>query len=142
MGVIVPFVYADWVAQYPQFSLIPQFVVENTFYDVAVAFFRNDGVGPVSTALTQTTGLYLMIAHMAQITYGPNTATPSGGLVGRISQATQGSVSVTSDFPTTPTNAWFMQSQYGATFWQLTAAYRTMRYMPGPTRIFNPWPNQ
>lgn len=144
MGVIVPFVYADWIAAYPQFApALTEAVVVGVILPIAELYCRNDGGGPVSTAQTQTTLLWLMVAHVAQLLYGPNGATPGGsGIVGRIDSATEGSVSVHAEMPTTPTNAWFMQTPFGAAFWQATAAYRTMRYMPGPRRVFQPWPDQ
>lgn len=141
MGVIVTFDYAAFIAIYPQFASLSEPQVVQGALPVAELYCRNDGSGPVSTADTQTTLLNLMVAHICQIMYGANGQGPAG-IVGRISNATEGSVSVAAEFPMTPSNAWFMQTPFGAAFWQATAAYRTMRYMPGPRRIFNPWLNQ
>lgn len=52
------------------------------------------------------------------------------GLVGRIASAGQGSVNVSVDMPSNPNSAWFNQTQYGATFWQMTAAERLFMYVP------------
>lgn len=141
MGVIVAFDYSAFIAIYPQFATLTQPQVLQGALPVAELYCRNDGGGPVSTAATQTTLLNLMVAHICQIMYGANGQAPSP-LVGRVSNATEGSVSVVADFPMTPTNAWFMQTPFGAAYWQATAAYRTMRYIPGPRRNFNPWLNQ
>lgn len=141
MGVKVDFSYSNFVAIYPQFATLSQTQVLQGALPVAELYCRNDGGGPVSNAETQTTLLNLMVAHIGQLMYGVN-GQPAAGIVGRISDAAEGSVSVSADFPTTPSNAWFMQTPFGAAFWQATAAYRTMRYVPGPRRFFNPWLNQ
>ncbi|WP_164781655.1 DUF4054 domain-containing protein [Mesorhizobium sp. M7A.F.Ca.MR.148.00.0.0] len=141
MGVIVNFDYASFIAIYPQFATLSQPQVLQGALPIAELYCRNDGGGPVTKAETQTMLLNLMVAHICQITYGANGQAPAG-IVGRVSNASEGSVSVAAEFPMTPNNAWFMQTPFGAAFWQATAAYRTMRYIPGPRRTFNPWPNQ
>lgn len=141
MGIQVDFDYSTWVATYPMFAtLTPEQVVDGAL-PIAEIYWRNDGTGPARSIAQQTNILGLIVAHICQLMYGINGQSPSG-LVGRISDATEGSVSVSTDFPLTPTNAWFMQTVFGAMFWQATAPYRTMRYVPGPRRVFNPWPNQ
>ncbi|MGZ2484282.1 hypothetical protein ACVITL_002805 [Rhizobium pisi] len=147
MGVAVQFNYANWAATFPQFSpALDEATVTNLILPIAEIYCRNDGGGPVSKAETQTVLLNLMVAHVAQLMYGPKgegiTGAGGSGIVGRISSATEGSVSVSAEFPTTPNNAWFLQTTFGAAFWQATAAYRTMRYIPGPRRNMNPWLNQ
>ena len=141
MGVKVDFSFANFVAIYPQFATLSQPQVLQGALPVAELYCRNDGSGPVTNAETQTTLLNLMVAHICQLMFGVN-GQPAAGIVGRISDATEGSVSVSADFPVTPSNAWFMQTPFGAAFWQATAAYRTMRYVTGPRRHFSPWPNQ
>lgn len=141
MGVQITFDYQAWLQIYPQFATLSQTQVVSGALPVAELYCRNDGGGPVSTAATQTTLLSLMVAHICQLMYGVNGEAPSG-LVGRINTATEGSVSVGTDFPSTPNNAWFLQTPFGAAYWQATAAYRTMRYIPGPQRVFSPWLNQ
>lgn len=147
MGVQVTFNYQNWAATFPQFSpALNETQVTGLILPIAEVYCRNDGGGPVSKAETQTVLLNLMVAHCAQLMFGPNgtgiTGTGGTQLVGRISDATEGSVSVSADFPSTPNNAWFLQTEFGAMFWAATAAYRTMRYIPGPRRCFNPWLNQ
>lgn len=141
MGVQVTFNYATWALAYPQFGNVTQPQIAGAVLPLAEIYCRNDGGGPVSSAVTQTTLLNLMVAHICQLMFGSRTQ-PMSPLVGRINTATEGSVSVGTDWPSTPTNAWFLQTPYGAAFWQATAAYRTMRYVPGPRRFFSPWLNQ
>jgi hypothetical protein len=52
--------------------------------------------------------------------------------VGRISSATQGSVTVQTELNVLPGQAsWYSQTKYGLDFWQATAGYRLARYKPG-----------
>lgn len=144
MGVVVDFTYTDWLGVYPQFtSTVTQSAFDLTIFPLTTNFCANDGSGQASTAAIQTNLLGLMASHIAQLLFG-TPAQPVSPLVGRINSASEGSVSVGVDMPTTgnPTQAWLYQTQYGATYWALTAPYRTMHYRPGPRRVFNPWPNQ
>jgi hypothetical protein len=63
-------------------------------------------------------------------------------LVGRIDNASEGSVAVATqnDYPP-GTPQWFQQTKYGSDYWAASAPFRTMRYRPPHhRRIFNPWP--
>jgi hypothetical protein len=77
--------------------------------------------------------LNLLTAHIVKLTATLNGQAPSG-LVGRISNASEGSVSVAVDMPSNPSSAWFNQTPYGANYWQMSAKYRTMRYVAAPQR--------
>lgn len=138
MGIAVTFSYTSWAAAFPEFSNVTEAQVVNVALPFAQLYCRNDGGGPVSNATIQTNLLNLVVAHVCQLLYG-SVIQPVSPLVGRVNTATEGSVSVGADFPTTPNSAWFMQTKYGAMYWQACAAYRTMRYLPGPRRNFNPW---
>jgi len=137
-GAIATFVYADFIAQYTAFATAPPEPVLQGFFDIAgELYLRNDGTGRIRSVSAQTMLLYMLTAHLAQLTYGADGASPSG-LVGRISSATQGSVTVATDYPSTPNSAWFVQTPYGASFWQAVSAYRSVAaYRPGPTRLGN-----
>lgn len=130
MGVAVSFVYADWIAAFPQFTSIPQGTVTGIILPIAQLYLRNDGGGPVCDAATQTALLNLIVAHVAQLLWGVNGQPPSP-VVGRLSSATEGSVSVATEFPMTANSAWFQQTPFGAAFWQATAAFRLGVYVPG-----------
>lgn len=146
-GAIATFVYANWIAAYPEFTAVSEPAAQG-YFDIATIYLRNDGTGPLpeSRVSLQTTLLYMLTSHIAWL-YSPQLngvpdstgPSPAPALVGRISQASEGSVSVTADWPNaTAQSAWFLQTKYGAAFWQATAAWRTMRYVPAPQRTFNP----
>lgn len=72
--------------------------------------------------------LFLLVRHFAAL----NERAAQGGLVGRIASASEGSVSVSADMGAVGGNAaWYLQTPYGATYWQLTAKYRRFRYVSG-----------
>lgn len=129
MGVIVSPDYAAWSSLFPEFSNVTEDQY-GMYFDLATQYCRNDGGGPVSKASIQTRLLNLMTAHIAFLLAGNNTSGGASELVGRISSAGEGSVNVSAEMPGVNANsAWFMQTKYGAAFWQATAAYRTMRYL-------------
>lgn len=135
-GAIGTFVYADFIAAYPAFATAPPQLTLQAYFDLAgEVWLRNDGTGPVRTATLQTQLLYMLTAHLAQLFSGPDGNDPSG-LVGRISSATEGSVTVATEYESTMNSAWFNQTPYGAAFWQATAAWRSFpAYRVGPTRF-------
>lgn len=93
--------------------------------------------------------LGLVTAHLAQLGLGSCTVAgaagqgavvPSGSmagaaqpaLVGRLTTARMGSIQVQADAgPVTASQAWWMQTPYGAAFWAATSFLRTGLYVPG-----------
>lgn len=141
-GAIATWSQSDFLEAYPNFKAVPEPTLHAQF-DIATIYLRNDGSSPIRSVSLQTTLMFMLTAHLLQITFGPNGegAIAGGGgatgLVGRIASAGEGSVNVSMDYPATPNNAWFLQTPYGANFWQATANYRRARYIPGPTRFGN-----
>ena len=74
--------------------------------------------------------LYLLVAHMAELQSRINAG--NGNLVGNISSATQGSTSIGVAIPPISSgNYWYMQTPYGAEYWDLTKKYRSALYVNG-----------
>lgn len=134
-GAVTIFVPADFKVAYPMFATLSDAQLNEAF-SLATLYLRNDGTGPVRTVSLQTTLLWQLTAHLSQLMFGVNGQPPSG-LVGRVNSASEGSVSIGADWPTTANNAWFLQTTFGANFWQATAAYRMTHYFPGPQRFGN-----
>ncbi len=140
MGISVGFDYQAWRARYPEFNdTVPQDMAQQ-FFNEATLYHRNDGSGPVAKPLAQSIYLNMLTAHIAQLYVGTN-AEPASSLVGVVNSASEGSVSVGVELDAngSPTQAWFMQTKYGASYWAATTAYRSMRYMPGPRHVVNPF---
>lgn len=143
MGVIIGFNVGQFTQTFPEFAYIPAPQLTN-YFNLATQYVRNDGGGPVEDTQTQTNLLYLVTAHITKLLANlPNGQPASGasGQVGRIQNASEGSVSVGLDMgSTTNQEAWFNQTQYGAMFWAASRPFRTMRWIPPRRRrIFNPW---
>lgn len=140
-GPAVTFVYTDWT-QMTGMTLISQPAAQN-FFNIATLFVNNK-LGPVKCPETLTSLLYLATAHLAfLLSPRDNSGNPSSSgtnpaptIVGRISSATEGSVTVQTEFAAQipMAAAWWLQSQWGAMFWQATAIYRVAKYFPGTRR--------
>lgn len=135
MGVVAAFDYTVWSARYPEFSNVTS-AQALAFWNEGTLYHANDGTGPVQDVTQQQTLLNMLAAHIAMISVG-TAAQPASGLVGRVSSANQGSVSVSVENAGVPgTAAWFVTTVYGFSYWQATTTYRTMHYRPGFGRRF------
>lgn len=82
--------------------------------------------------------LNLLVAHIAQL---DQQVMQGNGLVGRISDATQGSITVRAQMEgQAPSAAWFNQTPYGAQFWAMSRRMRLARYVPGRPQPAYVWP--
>lgn len=137
----VPFDYNAWVALFPEFANVNS-AQAGLYNQLAGLYFDTQGW---PSGLTQAPSLMnLLTAHIAWL-YAPRDAlgNPSStgtvsapALVGRISSATQGSISVQSEYDanSSPSEKWYSQSKYGAALWAALAQFRTGFYVPGPQR--------
>lgn len=125
---------AAFKARYPEFAAVADPTLAACF-DEAGLYLSNTDNSPVQNLTRRATLLNMLTAHVAYIG-GLLSADGMPRPVGRVSQASEGSVSAAFEgVPTTPgSGAWFQQSQYGAAFWQATSSLRGMRYIPCPTR--------
>lgn len=133
----VEFDYPLWVATYPELSQVPA-PTALSYFSVATTLHRNDGGGPVRCNDTQLQLLNMLVAHIAKLFY-PLDGDPSSQLVGPLTSASEGSVSVgVKPLEASGSMQWLTQTKYGALYWYAMSPYRTMRYIPGPRRIFDP----
>jgi len=77
--------------------------------------------------------LYMVTAHLASLNARQRAEADGNAIVGRISDATQGSVSVSTDVGNMANSEVFWyQTQYGMMFWKATIRFRSGgRYKPG-----------
>lgn len=138
---VAVFDYAKWTAMFPYMAAVPE-VVADGFFTVAELLFANDDCSPIPDTDKRLVFLNYIVAHLARLAGYPVSAGGSAqpdGMVGRISSATEGTVSIDSDYGSVRNSqAWWIQTQEGATFWQMTIALRTARYVPAPPRYFGP----
>jgi hypothetical protein len=128
---VVTFDFSIWSARYPELIAagVTQPVADQYFFE-AQLYCDNTPQSPVQNLIQRAVLLGMVTAHIAALN-APLNGQPSSPLVGRISGATQGSVSVQTEYQAPGSAAWFSQSKYGAAFWQATAQFRTMHYVPG-----------
>ncbi len=139
-GANATFTYATWIQTFPEFANVPEGTVVDQYAPLAAVYCPIDGSSPVRSSVLLQALYNLMVAHVTLLLAGSTLQDPSP-LVGRIASASEGSVSVSVDMPaTSPSAAWYMQSKYGAMYWQMLAPYRLMTYIPGRPRQMNPYP--
>jgi Protein of unknown function (DUF4054) len=134
---VVQFSATEFNALYPEFSGLDPTVQQNSFNDAT--FDLNNTCGSIVQDANQRMALlYTLTAHHLLLDRGTNdgagNVTPAQGIVGRIDTASEGSVSVSAQYndEITMSEAYFIQTKYGAKFWQQTAQYRTMHYVGPP----------
>ena len=125
---------AAFKARYPEFAAVADPTLAACFDEAGLYLSHSDN-SPVQNLTRRATLLNMLTAHVAYIG-GLLSADGMPRPVGRVSQASEGSVSAAFEgVPPTPgSGAWFQQSQYGAAFWQAASSLRSMRYIPCPTR--------
>lgn len=119
--------------RYPQFVAVGSPLLTACFADAGL-YLSNTDASPVQDIARRTSYLWMLTAHIA---YLDGALSPDGSPppVGRLSSATEGSVSISAEYlPATPgSGAWFNQTTWGAMFWQATASLRGFRYRARPT---------
>lgn len=144
---IVTFNYAGWIAKFPEFSGINAGQAQG-YFDQAGMYLDNYGGGPPICVDAQKMMLMdLVTAHIAWLFSArdcngnpASSGSPAPPIVGRISSASEGSVSVSTENQYPPGSAqWWQQTKYGSAYWAMTAAYRTFQYVPGTPRNMEPF---
>lgn len=137
---VVTFDYAAWSARYPALSQNVNQKLAQSYFDEATLYLSNTPCSPVKDLVKRGFLLGLLVAHLALLNL-PEEQGGTGGLVGRVSSATRGSVSISTDYGTTSERAaWFNQTQPGASFWAATRFLRQARYVPGFPQRPRIWP--
>lgn len=127
----------QFTTRYPEFAAALTAnpgLFSGLFTEAGCLYLNNTDCSPVPNVMKRLLLLNMLVAHLAFIG-GTLTADGQPKPVGRMSQASEGSVSASFEgqTPTAGSGAWFQQSQYGAAFWQATVNLRSFRYMPQPT---------
>lgn len=107
---------------YPEFSDFTDAQLQNFFYQ-AEMLFNNTEKSCIKDLNRREALLFMIVAHIAQLKKNINSG---NGTVGRVASASEGSVSVSLDYGTVGNSErWWLQTPYGAQYWQFTAQYRT-----------------
>lgn len=135
---IVQFLASEFVAAWPQFAGLTNGSMAQQFI-YATLLLNNSCASAVQDANQRLELLYMLTAHLCILNVGTNdgagSVSPAQGMVGRIASAGQGSVNVASEYSSsvTQTEAYYIQTQPGALFWEATSGYRIMVYVGAPT---------
>ncbi|EKT3011237.1 DUF4054 domain-containing protein, partial [Salmonella enterica] len=102
------------------------------FNQVTALYLDNTDESPVADLNEREQLLFLLVAHLCSLRGLGSGKDGQSGLVGRITSASEGSVSVSVDNSgSNDASWWYLQTPYGAAYWQATAPYRSMQYHPG-----------
>lgn len=129
---IVTFDYQSWSNRYPELASTTDEALAQAYFDNdAILYLDNTASSPVPDVTKRGPLLNMIVAHVAALNARTADGQAASPLVGRITNASEGSVNVAVDMPAPDSAAWWMQTKYGAAYWQATASLRTMRYIPG-----------
>lgn len=119
-------------ARYPEFAAVADPLLQACFDEAGMYLSNSDK--PVANETRRLVLFNMLTAHIAFIG-GALSADSMPRPVGRLSQASEGSVSAAFENLAPGSAAWFQQSQYGAAFWQATTSLRGFCYIAQPTRF-------
>lgn len=148
---IVQFDNSEFIASWPEFTGIPS-PRNQVAFNFATLLLNNSCASIISDANQRMPLLYILTAHVGFLINGTNdgagNVNPPYQVVGRLASATEGSVTAATEYSSevSESEAFFIQSKYGALYWQMTAFVRTMHYIGppsfgpnGPGFPFNDW---
>lgn len=132
---VAQFQYELWATAYPELATSVSSQLATALFRRATIMLNNTPTSPVADVDRRLDLLNMIVAHLAALG-GAGQAGGASGLVGRVTNAREGDVSVSVDAgPSSASNAWWLQTSYGFEYWTATANLRTMRYVPGPRPI-------
>ena len=129
---VVQFNYSEWALYFPELAGSITSAQAQLYFNRAQLFCDNSPCSIIQNLCEREILLNLATAHVATL-MAPLNGAPSSPLVGRINNATEGSVTVATQLDV-PTGCpqYLAQSKYGIEFYNATAKYRMMSYVPGP----------
>lgn len=132
-GLVVTFSYSSWQARYPEFNATVSQQAAQLCFNEAELYLNNSTWSRVldgSVGGQRSMLLNMVTAHIAKLYFGSSLG-PASDAVGRLSDAAEGSVSVSLQYVNdmTAAEAWFAQTKYGASFWNATTIYRSAQYV-------------
>jgi Protein of unknown function (DUF4054) len=147
---VVTFSFADFIGLFPEFGALSPTLASAYFTRATNTIFANDTTNPCFPDGHMPYLVYLATAHVAWLycqkdmtgmpTSDPSSAQASSPLVGRVSQASEGSVSVSTEYPLDGSSSaqekYLAQTKYGIELWAALAPYRTAQYAARPTYVF------
>lgn len=140
---VVTFDATAFKTAFPAFASVPDPILDMNF-TWATQLLANSCCSRVKDAPTRASLYQLVVAHITAMLNGSNGQPPQGS-PGRVSSASEGSVSVSLEMLAQSESAsWWQQTVWGAMYWRMTAQYRTAAYFPpacaSPESPWDAWP--
>jgi Protein of unknown function (DUF4054) len=143
----VTFSFEIWIASFPEFSALTPAQGQAYFNDASL-ICANSASNPINADGNLAALLYWLTSHFAWLKCPKDangnpaaTGQVASQLVGRISNASEGSVSVQTEWEmggdATAMEKFLTQTKYGAAYWSMTSQYRTAHYLARPTIVQN-----
>jgi len=144
----IVFSYATWIALFSEFAPLSPTQGAAYFLRATNTFAANSCTNPAFGDGRLEYLLYLATSHIAYLSCPKDangnpaaTGTEASQLVGRISNASEGSVSVATEYNVgsdmDQLSAYLDQTKYGAEYYAAISNYRTAVYLANPTRVVN-----
>ncbi|MFI2901352.1 DUF4054 domain-containing protein [Klebsiella aerogenes] len=135
---IVTFDPAAFKVAYPEFAGATDARCQAQFDIAQYTLLDNTDNSPVMDVNFRSTLFNLIVAHLLLLLGAAPTVRPDGTVdntpPGRISSATEGTVSMSSEYnagtQASASMAYWTQTKYGAQFWASTARFRSFIYAP------------
>ena len=128
---VVTFDPVAFAAAYPEFAAVSQARTTAMFTLASQTLLDNTDNSPVMDINYRTQLFSLLVAHLLTILGGAPT-TPTNTPPGRISTATEGTVTANFEYILPAGSAmapWFIQTKYGAMYWTAVAPFRSAIYI-------------
>lgn len=133
---VVDFDYSLWIARYPEFTTSVNSTLAGLYFTEATLYCDNTSWSIVWNTDQRALLLGMLTAHIAFM----NNPVNASSMVGRVNNATEGSVKVSSELKYPAGSAqWYAQSKYGIAYWEATSQFRTARYVPSFQYVADPW---
>lgn len=129
---VVTFDPTAFKAEYPEFSGASDARCNNMFTIASQSYLDNTDNSPVMDVTYRTQLFFMLVAHLLLLLQTSDTPTLNNAPPGRLSNATEGSVSSAFEYilpQGSAMAAWFVQTKYGAMYWTATARFRSAIYI-------------
>ncbi len=129
---VAVFDYSAWATRFPALAASVDEPTALAYFAEATDFLDNSDCSLVQDVNQRLRFLNLIVAHIACCSAA--SATGAAGLVGRVSSATEGSVTIGTELKgfAGDYGAYFSQTPYGTQYWTMVAGYRAGGiYRPG-----------
>jgi hypothetical protein len=123
------FDYTAWGNRYPSLAASVNASLASAYFAEACMYLDNTDSSIVTDAGQRGIIFNAIVAHLAML-----EGAGRDGLVGRISSASQGSVSISAEYVEPGSGKWYAQTSNGVSAWQMLKRYRMARYIAPCTR--------